>query len=220
MDTEDPNLPAVPATVTQSLVTHLTNCIPAWVNRSDLDTDAWSMPPARAGEGPALRQAAEAYRRANAPASYDERKSILRELRLGTISRNESEQEARASFEKLLADLVDVPADILRIACKSYVNRPGTQFFPRGAGEVRIFTAPLMIERLRRAHRLGVMAKECDNIFDESTRCTPEQAAAILEEFGIKGEQAKSLKAHLGPPRKPTREDYLALGVDPANLPA
>ncbi len=197
----------------------LRNSIPAWVQLDDLDATMWTMPPVRRGYGDELRAAAAAYRNANGPTNADERRSILRNLRLSTMARNESQEEARASFEKLVHDLADVPADILRSACNGYLNQPGTQFFPRGAGELRTFTQPLMATRIHRAYRLGLMAKECDNMFDDADRCTPEQAAAVLEEFGIRGEQAKSLKAHLGPPRNPTREDYLAMGIDPVNLP-
>ncbi len=207
METNHPeNSNLVPAnTATPSLAMRLRNSIPAWVPLDDLDAAAWSMPPVRRGYGDELRAAADAHREANGPASADERRSILRELRLGTMARNESPDEARASFEKLIHDLSDVPADILRSACSGYVNQPGTQFFPRGAGELRAFTQPLVATRVHRAYRLGLMAKECDSMFNDADRCTPDQAAAILEEFGIRGERAKSLKAHLGPPRNPTR---------------
>lgn len=180
-------------TETQSLATRLTNCIPGWVRLDDLDADNWSMPPVKPNQGSELRRASAAHRQSAAPSSHEQRKIILQELRLGTVSRNESEMEARASFEKLLNDLADVPADILRQACKAYANKPGTNFFPRGAGEIRTFTAPLVMERLRRAHRLNLMARESDNAFDESTRCTPEQARQILAEEGARSPLVKSI---------------------------
>lgn len=48
--------------------------------------------------------------------------------------------------------------------------------------------------------------------------CSPEQAAAIMDEYGLGTESRQTLKRHIGPPRKPTREDYIAMGVDPALL--
>lgn len=190
----NPSRSLAPAnTATQSLVTALRNAIPAWVSTDDLDAAAWYMPMVKPGQGDVLRQAAEAHRRANAPSTYEERKSILRELRLGTMARNESEVEARASFEKLLADLADVPADILRTACKAYVNQPGTQFFPRGAGELRKFTAGPMMERVQRAYRLNLMAKESDKAFRDEDRCTPEQARQILAEEAANSPLVKSI---------------------------
>jgi hypothetical protein len=53
----------------------------------------------------------------------------------------------------------------------------------------------------------------------EITPCTPEQAAAIMDEFPqLKAETRAGLTKHLGPPRNPTRADYLAMGVDPEVL--
>jgi hypothetical protein len=155
-----------------------------------------------------------------APADEQTRRDILRGLRLGTVPRTESDAEARAVFDKLVFDLRDVPADILSAGCNAYVNTPGTRFFPRGAGEIRAFTQPLMTKRMRRAWRLKQLAKASDEAFDESTRCTPEAAAEIMEELGLRTETRAQLRQHLGPPRKPTRQDYIALGVDPATLDA
>jgi hypothetical protein len=107
-------------------------------------------------------------------------------------------------------------------------------------GEIREKAAGPLRDRERKAARLNAVAKliaEGADIppaepemrtrgfgstaveeFDESKRCTPEDAAAILEEFGLSSGMAKSLKRHLGSPRRPTRADYIAMGVDPAIL--
>lgn len=58
-----------------------------------------------------------------------------------------------------------------------------------------------------------------DKPMPKEERCTEEQAAAIMEEFGLKSESKSKLRQHLGPPRNPTREDYIAMGVDPADIP-
>lgn len=52
----------------------------------------------------------------------------------------------------------------------------------------------------------------------EFDACTPEETAQIMAEYGLKTETRAMLRQHLGPPRKPTRADYIALGVDPAIL--
>jgi hypothetical protein len=153
------------------------------------------MPQVPRGQGEALREVAAQYRAATQPATYDQRMGILRELRLGTVPRNESPEEARASFAKLVDDLKDVPVDILRTACSAYTNEAGTRFFPRGAGELRTYTNPLMAQRAVRAYRLDEMARASDEAFDETTRCTPEQAAAIKAEFKLDalGEEKRDL---------------------------
>jgi hypothetical protein len=46
----------------------------------------------------------------------------------------------------------------------------------------------------------------------------PEVTAAIKAEFGL-GTSEVSETRHIGTPKMPTRADYIALGVDPANLP-
>lgn len=208
-------------TATQSLATHLKTLVPAWVQSGDLDADQFFMPTVPIGHGDALRAAAQAHRDGMAPATADERLNALRALRLGTLARNESDAEARASFAKLNDDLRDVPADILRDSCTAYVNEPGTRFFPRGAGELRAFTGPLMVRRSRHAARLGEMATASDNVFDERERVTPEQIAEIKAEFGLSTNPYPEQPKPLGTtPRMPTRADYIAMGVDPSVLDA
>lgn len=218
MATDPHNLPARTSSAIQSLPISPAKLIPAWVDLSDLDAQQFHMPQVPPGQGDALRAASNAYLAAQRPSDHTQRQAILGELRLKTISRNEGDQETIARFRLLCDDLADVPADTLRQACKAYANTPGARYFPT-AGELRAFTGPLMTENHARAYRLKLMAKESDKAFRDEDRCTPEQAAAILAEFGIKGEQAKKLTNHLGPPRNPTREDYIAMGVDPNNLP-
>jgi hypothetical protein len=181
------NLPPSPqATATPSLATRLTSVVPAWLDTSVLAAEQFYLPVVPPGQGDQLRAAAKLCQDALAPSSYQDRKDILRGLRISTVPRNESADEARLSFEKLIADLSDVPADILREACKRYVNAPGTRFFPKGAGELRTFIQPLKNRRARDAFRLRELAKASDEAFDESDRCTPEAAAEIMAEFGLK----------------------------------
>lgn len=208
------NLPVKP-TETRSLAMRLRSTLPGWLDTSVLDAEQFFLPVVPPGQGDELRAVAKAFSASLAPGSYETRKDILRGLRVSTVPRNESPEEARASFAKLIADLADVPDDILRDACRAYVNTPGTRFFPKGAGEIRAFTQPLQNRRARDAFRLRELAKASDEAFDESDCCTPEQAAEIIEEMGLTGAAAATARHYLGPPRKPTRADYIALGVDP-----
>jgi hypothetical protein len=50
--------------------------------------------------------------------------------------------------------------------------------------------------------------------------CTPAQAAEIMDEFGLRPETRAMLRQNLGPARKPTRQDYIDLGVSPSILDA
>lgn len=175
---------------TRSLQTPLPISLPAWINPRDLDSQAFYMPEVRAGQGNVCRAVAASYRAAMQPATVSERVAILRELRLGTAPRRESDIEARAVFEKLVADLADVPADILRDGCFAYANAPGANFFPRSPGEVRAFTAGPQATRLRRAFNLDRIAKACDEAWTkpEDDRLFPsevDEANALMKRFGI-----------------------------------
>lgn len=166
--------------------------IPAWVDLSDLDAQQFHMPPVKAGQGDALRAASKGYLAAQTPAAPELRQAILGELRLKTLTRNEGPEEARARFRLLLDDLSDVPADILRQACKAYANAPGARYFPT-AGELRTYTQPLMMEIVSRAYRLNLMARESDKAFRDEDRCTPEQARQILAEEAANSPLVKSI---------------------------
>jgi hypothetical protein len=48
--------------------------------------------------------------------------------------------------------------------------------------------------------------------------CTPEEAQTIMTEMGIPPAAEERITRTLGPLRKPTRADYLAMGVDPSVL--
>lgn len=158
--------------------------MPAWVDTTDLDAEQFFMPLVPAGRGDELRDAAQSHRGALIPARRDVIAAILGELRLRTIVRTESQQEAVARNRALIDDLGNVPEDILRRACDAFVAQPGSRFYPT-AGELRQFIAPMIAQRRRRWSRLERMASESDQSFDPATRCTPEQAAAIRKEFGV-----------------------------------
>lgn len=155
------------------------------------------------------------------PASHDERTAVLGELRLKTITREENQQEARARFRLLRQAVEHVPLDILSEAAAKYATE--NKWFPTAITELLAYVSPIMADRRRTAHRLLRLADEADAQAAQARRLkddplTPEAAAAIIEEFNLRPESAERITRHEGPPRIPTHEDYIALGVDPADL--
>jgi hypothetical protein len=132
--------------------------------------------------------------------------------------------------------LADLPEDILFDAIDECVKEHGRVFAPT-VGEIRERADSALRLRQRVASRLqqvadliasGVDVPAADPVkswmsppepaFREQDRCSPEDAAQILSELGISSTAAATAKRHLGPLGKPTREDYIALGVDPSSL--
>lgn len=116
--------------------------------------------------------------------------------------------------------LVDIPQDILAFAIDEAVKRSARGFLP-SVGEIRAIAEPKLLERKRHLGRLKIirdMPAPAKPLAPED-RCTPEQAAAIIREVGLKMPETQVERAHRGPPTAPTREDYLRWGVDPADIP-
>lgn len=116
--------------------------------------------------------------------------------------------------------LVDIPQDILSYAIDEAVKRSARGFLP-SIGEIRAIAEPRLLERRRHLGRLKIirdMPAPAKPLAPED-RCTPEQAAAIIREVGLKMPETQVERAHRGPPTAPTREDYLRWGVDPADIP-
>ncbi len=109
-------------------------------------------------EAPVLRLAADEHGALLVRAEAEVVAKTLAGLRSATMPRQESPEEAEASFNLLRAHLADVPADILKEACRRYVNRPGRRYFPRSAGELREFINPLHVARKMAEYRLRQMA--------------------------------------------------------------
>lgn len=207
-------------TAIPSLETLSRSCVPRWVDISWLDSirDNWGpQSPVPADAAPALFSAAEQIQAAMKPAGGTVTRNILRDLRLSTRKTNESPEEARASFEKLVASLQSLPAIALKEGCEAYEQStdPDTRFFPRGAGEVNRFAEPIAQRMLLRAHRLRQTAKQAGK--EPERPCTADEAAAIMKEFGLgKPLREKPAERKL---KQPTREDYLAMGVPESDLP-
>jgi len=112
------------------------------------------------GCGGALEAAAAAHRGALVPATPEQRHNTLMGLRSCTVLHDVTKEEAKATFALLKEHLADVPHDILDAACSAYANEPGTRFFPKSAGELRVFINPMVSARRARAVRLKMLADE------------------------------------------------------------
>jgi hypothetical protein len=110
--------------------------------------------------------------------------------------------------------LRDIPQDILADAIDEAVKRSDRGFLP-AVGQVRAIADPALehrklifgrLERLRNAHIMTPLGEPPQA--DTAGQCTPEQAAAILAEYGFKG-----LAPQKGPKPLPTIDDYIAIGL-------
>ncbi|MBB5709319.1 hypothetical protein [Sphingomonas xinjiangensis] len=117
--------------------------------------------------------------------------------------------------------LKDIPPDLLEAGCelaRETCDHP-SKIVPA------IIKATDQVWRKRKGDRARVLATlalpaEEPVTVDPDELCTPEQAAAIIAELGLKMDDAPARqRAHKGPPTAPTREWYIARGVDPADIP-
>lgn len=154
-----------------------------------------------------------------------------------SMMHGKSSEQVRAWMHETARLLADLPQSILFEAIDECVKEPGRVFAPT-VGEIREKAAePLRkLERTAaRLRRVAMLIEEGVDVpaaehpearpwnrpipdFDETQRCTPEQAASVLSEFGLRSGVLNKVAANLGPRRLPTRADYIAMGVDPAFL--
>lgn len=130
--------------------------------------------------------------------------------------------------------LSDLPQDVLFEAIDECVKEPGRVFAP-SVGEIREKAATPLKTRERRAARLRNLANLIAEgveipdwqppafatptpAFREEDRCTPEEAAAILKEFGIKSSLGDHLANYLKPEQPKSRADHIAAGREPPPL--
>lgn len=144
----------------------MTDALPKWLKKADLDVDTFYMPVVPHGQGDALRAAAKAHLDALLPCGPEEATRLLERLRFVTKLNNESEFEKRIVMESLIRSLKDIPRDILADGLAAYVNAPGERWFPKSAGEVRAFTDKPLARRRARVARLNEMAKVSDATAD------------------------------------------------------
>lgn len=146
-------------------------CIPAWLNLYNLDHETdFRVPRLASDETRPIAVAAELHEQALIPATHAERIAILGELRLRTIPRNESDDEARARFRILLEDLEGIPAEVLRRACLAHVASDDGKFYPT-ASELLKHANPLIWLLEVRARRLRAIIEA------NRVRSEPQKAA-------------------------------------------
>lgn len=116
--------------------------------------------------------------------------------------------------------LVDIPQDILSYAIDEAVKRSARGFL-LSVGEIRAIADPRLLQRRRHLGRLKIIRDmpAPGRPLAPEERCTPEQAAAIIREVGLKMPETQVERANRGRPTAPTRDDYLRWGVDPADIP-
>lgn len=153
--------------------------------RRELDGSGDFGVPIPADWAPALRSAQTDIAAFMAPSDLATVERELMMLRSSTQLRKETAEEADVSFKVLCANLVEVPADILRRACRRYIRAPGTRFFPRSPGEILSFTNPLLFDRRRMIHRLSKMADAAEQARDEQLRREQDNRLYTLDELRV-----------------------------------
>jgi hypothetical protein len=159
--------------------------------------------PIPAGSAPGLEEAAAVHTAALAPAEREDRVRVLMALRSATIVRDEDQAEARASFALLREHLADVPLDILEAACRAYCNAPGPRYFPRSAGELRVFVTPLLGHRRSRAWALRRLAEEAERQDAraaelEADPLTPDDIREIMKATGLSAMMSRQISGMMG----------------------
>lgn len=168
-------------------------------------------------------QLARQMRDACRPISRDDLTKRLTALGM-MMAPNRPSAEATVWLHEMSRLLADLPKDILFHAVDECQRR--ARFLPTVA-EIRDVAGPLLAERKTNAARLEAICVAMDEPDQPQCEtgsrhlCTPEQAENALKEFGLLdavrgGQSAKPIER--GPARKPTRQDYLDMGVDPAVL--
>lgn len=129
--------------------------------------------------------------------------------------------DATAWLHEMLRLLADLPLDLAAIAIDEAVKRSPRGFLP-AVGEIRAHSDPQLKRRRLHLGRLREMAAlEPEPPLKPEERCTPEQAAKIIADCGIKieGEAIRSedyipVEQRTGP----TREDYIRWGYEPPEV--
>lgn len=174
----------------------------------------------------------------------DRDKAVQRLTALGmTMAPNRPAAEASIWVHEMARLLGDLAEDVLGEAIDDCQRR--LKFLPTVA-EIREVAEPIMERRRREASRLDAMARYLrsgqpipkalppppkpvmDRRGEPMTPAETEELNAILEKLGAVTRycpdgsryevERQKKQRHLGPPRKPTRLDYIDMGVDPAIL--
>lgn len=145
------------------------------MNNGDLPKGWWSPPSVPASIKAALPMAIESHERALQPAAPDFITAHLARLSVH-YPVNRTQQEWEIIFEDFMADLDDVPADILVEVIRRH--RQASRFFPCVA-ELRSAATQLITDRKTMIWRMYKLAKlETDEEAAERLKCEAEEAAA------------------------------------------
>lgn len=147
-----------------------------------------------------------------------------------SMANGKDAEQVKAWLHETARLLADLPQFVLFDAIDDLVKEPGRVFLP-SVGEIREKAAARLQKEERRAARLARHAKliaEGVTIPDyqpprptwsdepekrDEPNCTPEQAAAILKEFGLPS--TFSAAAYLKPEPPKSRADLIAEGITP-----
>jgi hypothetical protein len=182
---------------------------------------------------PALADKAAA---ALVPVDHNELVDRLTMLGMSMANGKDAEQ-VRAWLHETARLLSDLPKRVLFDAIDDCVKEPGRVFVP-SVGEIRERAASSLQRAERIAARLRLLAKLIAEGVDlpewveptagrftippatepEKEVCTPEQAAAILAEFGLSSSYGAKLAGMLKPEPEKSRADYIAEGREPPPL--
>jgi hypothetical protein len=113
--------------------------------------------------------------------------------------------------------LREIPADLLKRGCahaRRVADHPA-KIVPAIMDEIR---ETWDYRRTRRTQIIADQHRTTALPPPPETPCTPEQAAEIMAEMGLSSEAKETARKALGPRRKPTRQDYIDLGVSPETL--
>jgi hypothetical protein len=168
----------------------------------------------------------------------DHKELINRLTMLGmSMANGKDAEQIRAWLHETARLLSDLPKRVLFDAIDDCVKEPGRVFVP-SVGEIREKAAA----SLQRQERIAARLRKLANLIAEGVElpewveptpgrfiispapepekevCTPEQAAAILAEFGLSSSSGAKLAGMLQPQPERTRADYIAEGRDPPPL--
>jgi hypothetical protein len=164
-------------------------------------------------------------------APVDEKALLDRLTMLGmSMAHGKAPEEQTAWLHEATRLLSDLPQAIVFDAIDECVKEPGRVFAP-SVGEIRAKAAGPLQQREREAarlRRLAILIAEGAEIPDwirpdyvasapppPEPVCTPEEATAILAEFGIKSLFAEKLAGMLKPEQPKSRADMIAEGIEP-----
>lgn len=210
------------ASVTPYSLTSLESLVPEWVQRDLFDDGVLSLPAHIPADGPSQLIDVAAQFRASLETLSDNASlnAILGELRLRTVTRNESEDEQRARFRLLREDCTGKCLEAVREGARAYAQ--DNKFFPAGLAELLPYIRAAENKRAKLMYRLTRLADEAEKELKQRAayRRDPVPPGAFDELLGKlgqsmqeKGQEAR--KRDYSQLREPTYEDLIELGIAP-----